>query len=136
MKKKTLVIAIITAIISLFSISYTFAANDEMGSMMNGVRNVVGGAENAIEGAGSAVGRTVQNGMDTIGNGAKDVGNATGNVMQGATENNNGYTATRTSTRGVDTTNNSALGVSNTTQFLYRFRPSINLTKCIIFQKL
>ena len=100
MKRKALIISIIAIIISLFSISYTFAANGKMDNVANGIRNFVGGAENIVEDAGSAVGNTVRDGMNTIGNGAKDVENAGENIVGTATDDNrddNGYTATRTS---------------------------------------
>lgn len=115
MKRKTLIVSIIAIIISLFSISYTFAANNTINNMANGVRNVVGGAENVVEGAGNAVGRAVQGGMSTVGNDTKNVENATGNTVGAITSNNNdGYTATRTTTRMADTTN-AAGGVSTAT---------------------
>ena len=112
MKRKALIISIIAIIISLFSISYTFAANGKMDNVANGIRNFVGGAENVIEDAGSAVGNTVRDGMNTIGNGAKDVENAGENVVGAATDNrdNNGYTATRTS---GTTDGNDGAGVSS-----------------------
>ena len=108
MKRKALIISIIAVIISLFSISYTFAANDKIGNMANGIRNAVGGAENVVEGVGNSVGRAVQSGMNTVGNGARNVGNATRNTIDNAgkatqntvgavtNNNNDGYTATRT----------------------------------------
>ena len=65
MKKKTFISSIIVIIISLFSVSYTFAADNNIGGkMVNGIRNTVGGAENIVEDAGSAVGRAVQDGMN------------------------------------------------------------------------
>lgn len=112
MKRKVLIISVIGIIISLFSISYTFAANN-MNNMAQGIRNAVGEAENVVEGAGSAVGRVVQDGMNTIGNGAKNIGNATENTVGTITNNGNDrYTATRTAT-GNSTTNNST-GMSST----------------------
>ena len=110
MKRKVLIISVIGIIISLFSISYTFAANN-MNNMAQGIRNAVGEAENVVEGAGSAVGRVVQDGMNTIGNGARNIGNATENTV-GTITNNDKYTATRTAT-GNSTTNNSS-GMSST----------------------
>ncbi len=103
MKKKAFIISIVAIIISLFSVSYTFAA----GNMQDGVRGAVGGAENVIEGAGNAVGKAVQSGVNTISDGAKGVGDAAKNTVGAMTNNgnnNNGYTATRTATtRGATT---------------------------------
>lgn len=92
MKTKTLVSFIIALMVSMFSVSYTFAA----GNFQNGVRNVVGGAENVVEDAGSAIGRTIQSGVNTLGNGARDMGSMVQNTM--TTNNNSGYTTTRTAT--------------------------------------
>lgn len=96
MKRKILFISIVAFIISLFSVSYTFAAKN---NMVDGIRNAVGGAENVVENAGSAVGKAVQGGMNTVTNGAKNVGNATENTIGAMTNrgDNNNYTATRTS---------------------------------------
>ena len=96
--KKTLAGFIIALMVSIFSVSYTFAA----GNFQNDVRNVVRGAENVVEDAGSAIGRTVQSGVNTIGNGARDIGgmaqsSMTTNKNSGYTS-NNGYTTTRTAT--------------------------------------
>lgn len=129
MKRKALIISVIAIIISLFSISYTFAANDKIGNMANGIRNAVGGAENAVEGVGNSVGRAIQGGMNTVSNGAKNVGNATKNTVDNVGNttqntigtvtdgNNNGYTATRTNadvrTTGIGT------GMASTTPYVW-----------------
>ena len=117
MKRKVLMIAILTIILSIFAISYTCAAS-KMDNAVNDVRGFVGGAENVVENAGNTVASGIKNGMNTIGNGAstvgntvengaRDVGNTVGAVV---TDNNNGgYTATRTATdtnmaNGMNTT--------------------------------
>ncbi len=102
--KKVFAISIIMTIITIFSVSYTFAANNTMDNIKNGVRNVVGGAENMVEGAGSAIGSTIRDGVNTVGNGAQ-------NTMGAMTDDrgDDGYTATRTSsTTGTDGSNNVA----------------------------
>lgn len=110
MKTKTLVSFIIALMVSIFSVSYTFAA----GNFQNGVRNVVGGAENVVEDAGSAIGRTVQSGVNTLGNGARDMGSMVQNTM--TTNNNSGYTANGgyTTTRTATTTSSDDLASSTT----------------------
>ena len=57
MKRKVLFAIILTSIISLFSFTYTFAAN----GLVDGIRNTVGGAENVVKGTGSAIGNTRNN---------------------------------------------------------------------------
>ncbi len=97
MKRKTLIISIVVIIISLFSMSYTFAANNTIRNATDDVRNAVGGAENMVENAGSAIGGAVQSGINTIGNGARNVGDATENTVTAMTnDRNDNYTATRT----------------------------------------
>lgn len=111
MKQKVFIISVIAIIISLFSLSYTFAANN----VADGVRNAVGSAENVLEGAGNAVGKAVQSGVNTVGDGARNIGNATENTVAAVTNNNdnNGYTATRTATRAA-TTGVNDMGTSTT----------------------
>lgn len=106
MKRKVLFAIILTSIISLFSFTYTFAAN----GLVDGIRNTVGGAENAVEGAGSAIGNTIRNGMNTLENGGNQLGKDAQNTMSTMTgRNNDNYTATRTST-----TTNANNGMSTT----------------------
>ena len=106
MRKKIFIIAILTVILAIFSISYTCAAS-QVDNVVNDVRNFVGGTENVVENAGNSIASGVKNGMNTIGNGASAVGNTVENAASdvgntvGAvvTDNNNGsYTATRTAT--------------------------------------
>lgn len=101
MKKKFLFVIISTMLLVSISI-YSFA----MGNIANDVRNFVGGTENVIENAGNTVAGGVKNGFNTVENGTenvvtdvKDGMHNTGNTVVGATtnNNNNGYTATRTS---------------------------------------
>lgn len=94
MKRKALFAIIFTFIISLFSFTYTFAAN----GLVDGIRNTVGGAENVVEGAGSAIGNTIRNGMNTLENGGDQLGKDAQNTMDTMTGSaNSNYTATRTS---------------------------------------
>ena len=101
MKKKFLFLIISTMLLVSISI-YSFA----MGNIANDVRNFVGATENVIENAGNTVAGGVKNGFNTVENGkenvvldVKDGMHNTGNTVVGATtnNNNNGYTATRTS---------------------------------------
>lgn len=101
MKKKFLFVIISTMLLVSISI-YSFA----MGNIANDVRNFVGGTENVIENAGNTVAGGIRNGFNTVENGTenvvtdvKDGMQNTGNTVVGATtdNNNNGYTATRTS---------------------------------------
>ena len=111
MKRTILVVSIISVILSVFAVSYTYA-NNTMNDAVNGVRNFVGGAENMVEDAGNAAASTIRNGLNTIENGAGNVGNAvengarnTGNAIEGAmTDDNNddGYTVARTATDTTD----------------------------------
>ena len=100
MKKK--VLFSIALFILFVSISiYSFA----MGNIANDVRNFVGGTENVVENAGNTVTGGVRNGFNTLENGTKNVTTDikdgmqnTENKVVGTTtdNNNNGYTATRT----------------------------------------
>lgn len=99
MKLKFLTAIMITIIMSLFCISYTFAAG--LNNAVDGVRNFVGGAENMVEDAGNTVAGGIKNGMNTIGNGARNTADATKNTVGAMTTGNDGngnggYTATRT----------------------------------------
>ena len=101
MKKRFLMVFVIT--ILLISISIPAFA---MENVANGIRNMVGGTENMIENAGSSVSNGIKNGFNTVEQGTENVMtdmksgmNNTENKMAGMTtgNNNNGYTATRTS---------------------------------------
>lgn len=101
MKSKFLTVIIISTIMLLFSVSYTFAAS--FNNAVDGVRNFVGGAENVVENAGNTVAGGIKNGMNTLGNGARNTADATKNTVGAMTagnggSNNGGYTATRTAT--------------------------------------
>ena len=101
MKRKVLFAIILISIISLFSFTYTFAAN----GLVDGIRNTVGGAENVVKSTGSAIGNTIRNGMNTLENGGNQLGKDAQNTMGTMTgRNNDNYTATRTSTT-TDTNN-------------------------------
>ena len=116
-KKKFFISITILAIISLFTVSYTFAANNGMDNMVNGIRNFVGGAENVVEDAGRGAVDGIRDGMNTIENGANNMGNSIENGTRDMTNmnsndrmsNNSGYTATRTSA-----TNNTFMGMNAT----------------------
>lgn len=99
--KKKILISVIT-ILSLLSISiYSFA----MENVANNIRNFVGGAENKVEEIGNNVSGGIKNGMNTLENGTENVINdvkddsrdAENTVSGAITDNNNGYTATTTS---------------------------------------
>ena len=107
MKKKLLFVFVATLLMLSVAIS-SFAMNN----MADGVRNFVGGTENVIEDAGKGLANGVKSGLNTVGEGTQNVmsgaGNAmknTGNTMAGMMtgndNNNNGYTAARTSTDNV-----------------------------------
>ena len=105
MKRKILFATIISCIILLFSVSYTFA-NTGLDNVTNGIRNFVGGTENALEDAGSAITGTVRNGMNTLGNGAQNVTNDVAGAMtdDNNNDNNGDYNATQTATtRAINT---------------------------------
>lgn len=121
MKKKIYIsILSIIAILAL-SFSYTFAANDM--SAVDGIRNVVGGAENVVEDAGKGIVDGVRNitsnGENAMDNVTRDADNTienAGNGIAGAlTNDNNGYNATRTTTRSaVDAGEGTFLGMNST----------------------
>ena len=92
-------------------LSFSYAANEGQ-NMVNDVRNAVGGAENAVENAGKDVVNGVKDGMNAIGNGSKDVTNNVGGTVQNTMNpnNNNSYTATRTSADN----NGTFMGMSGT----------------------
>ena len=94
---------LILAIALIFTFSVCFAA-DGNGSVVNGIRNVMGGAENAMNSAAHGVGNAVQNAGNAIREGAGAIGNK---VQEGANDNNN-YTATRTSA------DNTIMGMNST----------------------
>ena len=101
MKRKIILISFIVTIISLFSISHTFATNNTMENVKNGIRNIVGGTENVLEGAGNTVGNAVKGTMNVMGNSTMNLTNTTDNSR---------YTATRTSTDIDGTTGISETG--------------------------
>lgn len=111
MKKKLFVSAILCAIFSFCLITFSFAANNGMDNAVNGIRNFVGGTENVIEDAGKGAANGIKDGVNAIGNGAKNVVNDVENGMRdGHVNDNNGYTATRTS---ADTGANGIFGINN-----------------------
>lgn len=97
MKRKILFASVISIIVSLFCISYTYAANG-FDNMVNGVRSFVGGTENAMENVGGAV----RNGIDNMGNATENTTNGVAGAMTDDNNGNNGnngnYDATRTAT--------------------------------------
>ncbi len=121
MKKKLYIsiLAIIAA--TLFAFSYSFAANDI--KAVDGIRNVVGGAENVVEDAGKGIVDGVRNitsnGENMMGNVAGNTGttmqNAGNGIAESLTNDNNGYDATRTTTRSaVDASEGTFLGMNGT----------------------
>ena len=103
MKKKLFITAIVLAIFTFAFIPNAFE-NTDMDNAVNGIRNFVGGAENVMEDAGKSVVNGVKDGANAVGNGARDVANGIDNGMNRdnrtssmTTDNNGGYTATRTS---------------------------------------
>lgn len=110
MKKKLFVSAILLAIFSFCSITFSFAANNGVNNAVNGIRNFVGGTENVIEDAGKGAANGIKDGMNTIGNGTKDITNGVENGMRDNRNNNGGYTATRTN---ADTGAAGMFGISN-----------------------
>lgn len=114
-KKLFLSLTLVLALI--FSFTYTFAAN-EVKDAVEGVRNVVGGAENAVEDAAKDISNTtknitggIENGTQRATNDVKDnMENDRNSMMTGSTDNQQGYTATRTAT----TNTGSFLGMNST----------------------
>ena len=103
MKKKLFITAIVLAIFAFAFIPNVFA-NTDMDNAVNGIINFVGGAEIVMEVAGKSVVNGVKDGANAVGNGARDVANGIDNGMNRdnrtsgiTTDNNGGYTATRTS---------------------------------------
>lgn len=101
MKKKFLLFFVSMIVFLSVAIS-SFAMNN----MADGVRNMVGGTENMIENAGNNISSGIKSGLNTVEHGTenvvtnvKDGMQDMGNTMVGATmnNNNNNYTATRTS---------------------------------------
>lgn len=121
MKKKIYISILAVITITLLSFSYTFAANDM--KAVDGIRNVVGGAENVVEDAGKGIVDGVRNitsnGENAMDNITRDTGNTmqnAGNGIAGAlSTDNNGYDATRTTTRSaVDAGEGTFLGMNST----------------------
>lgn len=100
MYKKLLTISSII-IIAIFSFSTCFA-NNGLKDAADGVRNVVGGAENAVEDAARDISNASKDATGKMEEGANNIGNAMMN-------NNNDYTATRTSA-----TDNTFMGMNST----------------------
>ena len=101
MNKKYLLVFVSMIVFLSVAIS-SFAMNN----MADGVRNMVGGTENMIENAGNNISSGIKSGLNTVEHGTenvvtnvKDGMQDMGNTMVGATmnNNNNNYTATRTS---------------------------------------
>ncbi len=112
---KKLLISVVALIIGIFSFTISFA-NNGMQEAADGVRNVVGGAENAIEDAAKGISNASKDATSKMEQGANNVGNAVKNTTNDAmnndrrTDNNNNYTATRTSA----TTDNTFMGMNAT----------------------
>ena len=120
-KKIVYGLALFFAII-IFTVSYTFAANNNsmLGDAANVVRNAVGQTENTVENAA----RDVSNASKDATKDAENAGNSMTNSMtsgihndennastfMGTTGDDSGYTATRTSTTGDAT----LLGMNST----------------------
>lgn len=106
MTKTKKLFALLLALTILLLTSTVFATNELQASMNKAGGNV----KNAVEGAGNVI----KDGASAVGTGVKDLGesarNGINNVEHGAsdvmgrmttTNNNNGYTATRTATNGT-----------------------------------
>lgn len=114
MKLKTLISVVTALIITIFGISYSFAANNNIASdAAQGIRNIVGGAENVIENTAGGLTNGMRNGMATMDNSTE---NDTDYTASGSmTTDNNNYTATRTATtRTAATGNDTFLGMGAT----------------------
>ena len=116
---KKLLIGTLVLLITIFSFSFTFAANeirDAANSIGNGVKDIVGGAANGIEDAAKGVSNASKGATANVVETANSVGNR---MMENGDNNNtnkdtnnnmgdnmdsNNYTATRTSTGNGDTT--------------------------------
>ena len=125
MKLKTLISVVTALTITIFGISYSFAANNNIASdAAQGIRNIVGGAENVIENTAGGLTNGMRNGMatmdNTIDNGMTTMDNSTKNdtdytASGSMTTDNNNYTATRTATtRTAATGNDTFLGMGAT----------------------
>ena len=111
---KKLLIGLITTLVLVFSSSLCFA-NDALNDATHGAQNVVGGAENAIKDTMNGVTdatknmtNKAENGMNNITNSMKENGdnNNTKKDTNNETanrDNNNNYTAVRTSAEGTTT---------------------------------
>ena len=105
MKKRLAFIVALTILFLSASLS-VFA----MGDTVNGIRNAVGGAENAVEDVGNGIVGGVRSGLNTLQDGSENIMNDMKNGAQDAqntmvgmsssinNNNNDGYTAIRTST--------------------------------------
>lgn len=101
MKKKFLLFFVSMIVFLSVAVS-SFAMNN----MTDSVRNMVGGTENMIENAGNNISSGIKSGLNTVEHGTenvvtdvKDGMQDMGNTIAGSTmnNNNNNYTATRTS---------------------------------------
>lgn len=110
---KKLLISFGVLVVLAFSFTFCFANDNNMlQDAANGVRNVVGGAENAVEGAAKGVTNASKNVTGNMENGANKVGNDMTNNADTRNDNNdNAYTATRTS---AETTANTFMGMTAT----------------------
>lgn len=111
---KKLLIGTLALVISIFSFSTVFAANemkDAVNNMGNGVKDVVGGAVNGVEGAAKGISNAAKGATSKVEQTANNVGNSmmengdNNNTKKDTNNNNNNnrmnstnYTATRTST--------------------------------------
>lgn len=120
MKVKAFLATIIATLFIIFSTS-CFATNDMANTAGNGVRNVVNGAGNVVEGATRGAGNVIQGIAGGIGQGMSNIGNGIQNMTQGDMandndrNNNDGYTATRTSAMTNSASNGTFLGMNGTT---------------------
>ena len=124
MKTKTFIAIIISFALILFT-SSSFATNDMMNNMGNGVQNVLSNAGNGIRNVINGTGNVVENMASGIGEGINNMTNDNENNTANETtndtfgglmtddNNNNSYNATRTATTG-NTTNATFLGMNAT----------------------
>ena len=132
MKKKFLYGILLIILSIVFTISYTFAADENNAGtdVVNDIRNAVGATENGVENAARDISNTSKDATSDMENGGSDIINNNGddaNTTTGNTENSNngnmgtnsngtamgtqGYNAQRTST----TDDNALFGMDSTT---------------------
>lgn len=110
MLKKSLIIVL--SIFTIFLISTSIFAANELNGAANTVRNVVGGAENVLEKGVTGAINSVREGTQATENTVDNMGdNRDGQRSDttGAVRDNDGYTATRTATNNITGTANNSM---------------------------